>query len=194
MAMPLGMSRVYGRERSLPLGTSLRQHAPAQPVQATTTPGPAACELGLSSACRFKTLSARYPYPCAYPSYELLLPWGGGRAAGRAKAAVYSPQLPPHPGLSPHTPPRAGTSALPLPAQHRLRAGERLKGIGFAGPGTWEREMQERAVLAQSTLQTVRVWVMWRIKKGNCSSGCCEVGSGGRGPQSCALVEHRQHL
>lgn len=85
---------------------------------------------------------------------------------GERRLALYSPQLPPHPGLSPHTPPWAGASALPLPAQHQLRAGERLKGIRFAGLGKWEGGMRERAVLVQSTLQTAHIWVIWRTKKG----------------------------
>ena len=190
--MPLGMSRGYGGERSPPLGARLCWRAPAHRTQATATPGPAACGLGLSSARRFKALSARCPSPCAYPSRELLLPWGGGRAAGRAKAAPYSPQLPPRPSLSPRTPP--GTSALPLPAQRGLRAGEGPEGIAIAGPGTREGETQQSTVLARSTSQTAHVWVIWRIKKGKCSSGCCKVGSGGRGLQGSVPAEHRQHL
>lgn len=39
--------------------------------------------------------------------------------------------------------------------------------------------MQESAVLAQSTPQTADVWLIRRIKEGNCKSGCCEEESGG---------------
>lgn len=99
---------------------------------------------------------------------------------GRVAAALHSSHfIPVYPCSPPST--QTGTSALPPPAQHRLRTGERLKGIGFAGPGIREEEMQESAVLAQSTPQTAHVWLIRRIKEGNCKSGCCEEESGGRG-------------
>lgn len=160
--MPLGMSQAYGGERSLPrvpLCAGMPQPTPyrLQPWR-------------LSSAYRFKTLSARYPYPRTYPSRELL-PREGDSCP---------PQLPLHPSLSLLTPPRR---LVPQPChrQPSTGSGERLKGIGFAGPGIWEEEVQESAVLAHSIPQTAHVWLIRRIKEGNCRSGCCEVESGGRG-------------
>lgn len=57
-----------------------------------------------------------------------------------------------------------------------------MNSIRLAGPGMWKGATQESAVLAQSALQMVCVWVMWSIETRNHSSGW-EVGTS----------EHQQH-
>lgn len=70
-------------------GTGLCPH-----TQSMTTPVPAACDLRLSRACRFKTLSAGYPNPCAYPTRDPLHPTAQAEQRGQRGLSASAPSSP----------------------------------------------------------------------------------------------------